>query len=98
VNRSFVPGTHGGADIGTSLCKGAALKFLGGVDDDLLGAAMHCPRVRDSAFGQPVILAACRKRQAHCHRKPRRALEEEAKADDCTGRHIGGDSQKGSMR
>lgn len=93
VNCALVPGSDGDPEVGASFRKGTALKFLGGVHDDLLRAAMHHPRVRDPAFGQPVILAAYRVGKAQGDREPGRTLEGQTEADDGTRRHIGGDGQ-----
>ncbi len=43
VNCSLVPGSEGDAEVGASFRKGTALKFLGGVNDDLLRAAVRFP-------------------------------------------------------
>lgn len=65
-------------------------------DDDLLWATVHRPSMIDTAFCQPVNLAAHRVRQTKCHRQSRRPLEGQAEADDRARGHICSDGQIGA--
>ncbi len=63
MHGALVPHAYGDAIVRASSAEGAALELLGGIDDDLLRATVHRPGMIDTAFCQPVNLAAHRVRQ-----------------------------------
>jgi hypothetical protein len=63
MHGTFVPHANGNAIVRASSAEGAALEFLGGIDDDLLRAPVHLPGMIDATLCQPGSFAAHRVRQ-----------------------------------